>query len=79
MLEIIILLCIRMFATHPVSHSVHSVALRKLIAAAVLFGGPMSIGFAFAGIFLDSCRAAAFFAALAAVGCWIFCFLQTLA
>jgi NAD(P)H-dependent flavin oxidoreductase YrpB (nitropropane dioxygenase family) len=35
-LEVTILLCIRMFATHPISHSAHSVAIKKLIAATVL-------------------------------------------
>jgi hypothetical protein len=35
-LEVTILLCIRMFATHPISHSAHSVAIKKHIAATVL-------------------------------------------
>jgi hypothetical protein len=77
-LEVTILLCIRMFATHPMSHSAHSFALKKLIAATVLLIGPMSVMIAFVGVFFDSRRSTAFFAVFAAVGCWFFCFLQTL-
>lgn len=77
-LEVTILLCIRMFATHPISHSAHSVAIKKQIAATVLLVGPMSIVIAFVGMFLDSRRSTAFLAVFAAVGCWFLCFLQTL-
>ena len=78
MLEVAILLCIRMFATHPMSHSDHSFALKKLIAATVLLIGPAAILIALVGVFFDSRRIAAFFAVFVAVGCWFLSFLQTL-
>lgn len=76
--EVILLLCISVFATHPLAHSVHSVAIKRLIAAAVLLLGPVSIMTAFVGIFADSRKSPAIFAVFVAAGCWFVCILQTL-
>jgi hypothetical protein len=78
MLEVCVFLCIRMLATHPMSHSSHSFALKKLIAATVLLIGPAAILIAIVGVFFDSRRLAAFIAVFVAVGCWFLSFLQTL-
>ena len=76
--ELAILICIRIFATHHISHSQHSVAIKQLIAATVLLVVPMSVLVSIVGIFFDSRRSTALLAVFAAVGCWFFCFLQTL-
>lgn len=77
-LEVVILLCIRIFADHPMSNSAHSYALKKLIAATVLLLGPLAVLTAFTGMFFDSRRITAVFALFVALACWFLCFLQTL-
>jgi|HubBroStandDraft_6_1064221.scaffolds.fasta_scaffold1352378_2 hypothetical protein len=56
----------------------HSTGLSRLVAADWLFGGPVSIGFALAGIFLDSRKRLAVLALIFACACWAFCTLQML-
>ncbi len=75
LLEVTVFFCIAIFATTP-RHQ--SLTLRKLTGITWIFGGPMSIGFSLAGLFLDTRRGTAFIALILAIACWCFCTLQVL-
>jgi hypothetical protein len=77
-LEIAILMCVRMFATHPIADSVHSVAIKRMLGITVLFGGPLAILVGLVGIVFDSRKVLAVVAFPLGLVCWFLSFLQTL-
>ena len=78
LLQTVILQSIRIFATHPIADSAHSVALKRLLGITVLFGGLLAILSSLVGIIFDSWKLLAVVAFLVSLLCWFLSFLQTL-